>query len=38
MWFVEWWKFMFSSFWVWLGSAVLLVYIFPGFVIRVVKK
>ncbi|MCL2531559.1 MAG: hypothetical protein FWE40_05325 [Oscillospiraceae bacterium] len=23
MWFVEWWRFMLSSFWIWLGSVFL---------------
>ena len=28
MWFVEWWKFMLSGFWPWLGSAIIVLGVF----------
>ena len=40
MWFVEWWQFMLSSFWIWAGSMGLLAVmatVFTGAFVKITK-
>lgn len=38
MWIVELWKFIFSDFWIWLGTVILFESIFGNPIIAIVKK